>query len=114
MRLGAIAWRGLRARPLRTALAVIGVALGVAIVAATSITTAAADQAVRSAATELLGQADVRLRAFEETGFTPRTLQTLRSLPGVTAAAAVAERRLQVSTEPGEDEQVFTLLVLGV
>jgi putative ABC transport system permease protein len=114
MRLGAVAWRGLRARPLRTALAVIGVALGVAIVAATSITTGAADQAVRSAAAELLGRADVRLRAFDETGFTPRTVQTLRSLPGVEAAAAVAERRLQVTTDPGDDEQVFTLLVLGV
>jgi putative ABC transport system permease protein len=114
MRLGAIAWRGLRARPLRTALAVAGVALGVAIVAATSITTAAADQAVRSAAAELLGRADVRLRAFEESGFTPRTVQTVSGLPGVDAATAVAERRLQVSTQPGRDEQVFTLLVLGV
>ena len=40
MRLATIAWRGLLARPLRTALAVIGVALGVAVVAATVITTA--------------------------------------------------------------------------
>jgi putative ABC transport system permease protein len=114
MRLGAIAWRGLRARPLRTALAIVGIALGVAIVAATSITSAAADRAVRSAAAELLGRADVRLRAFDDTGFTPRTVQTLRGLPGVEVGAAVAERRLVVSTEPGEDERVFNLLVIGV
>jgi len=35
MRLSAIAWRGLLARPLRTALSIIGVALGVAVVTAT-------------------------------------------------------------------------------
>ena len=32
MRLGSLAWRGLLARPLRTALATAGVALGVAVV----------------------------------------------------------------------------------
>ena len=114
MRLGAIAWRGLRSRPLRTALAVVGVALGVAVVAASMITTAAADQAVRSAARELLGRAEIRLRAFDDVGFTPRTLQTVRGIPGVEVGAAVSERRLQVSTDPGEDERVFTLLVIGV
>ena len=114
MRLGAIAWRGLRARPLRTGLAIVGVALGVAIVAATSITSAAADQAVRSAAAELLGRADLRLRAFDDEGFTPRTVQTVRGLHGVEVGAVVAERRLVVSTEPGEDERVFNLLVIGV
>ena len=80
MRLATIAWRGLLARPLRTALAVIGVALGVAVVAATVITTAASDAALRSATADLLGAADVRLRAFTETGFTPRAVQALPRL----------------------------------
>lgn len=114
MRLATLAWRGLLARPLRTSLAVIGVALGVAVVAATMITSAASDAALRSATADLLGSADVRLRAFADTGFTPRTVQSLRAVPEVAAAAPVSERRLIVHTDPGEDEQVFTLLVIGI
>ena len=52
MRLATIAWRGLLARPLRTALAVIGVALGVAVVAATVIT----DRRIRCRAPECHGR----------------------------------------------------------
>ncbi|MCV0404411.1 MAG: ABC transporter permease [Chloroflexi bacterium] len=114
MRLSGIAWRGLLARPLRTSLAVIGVALGVAIVAATMITGASADAALRGATTDLLGSADVRLRAFSDAGFTPRTVQALRAVPEVITAAPVSERRLVVHTAPGDDERVFTLQVIGV
>ena len=114
MRLATIAWRGLLARPLRTALAVVGVALGVAVVAATVITADASDAALRSATADLLGAADARLRAFADTGFTPRTVQSLRADPEVRTAAAVSERRLVVHTDPGADEKVFTLLVIGI
>ncbi|MEO5987150.1 MAG: FtsX-like permease family protein [Candidatus Limnocylindria bacterium] len=114
MRLANIAWRGLRARPLRTSLTVIGVALGVAVVAATMITGAASDAALRSATADLLGAADVRLRAFDEAGFTPRTVQALRAIPEVVTAAPVSERRLVVHTAPGDDEQVFSLHVVGI
>ncbi len=114
MRLASIAWRGLQARPLRTSLTVIGVALGVAVVAATMITGAASDAALRSATADLLGAADVRLRAFDEAGFTPRTVQALRAIPEVITAAPVSERRLVVHTAPGDDEQVFSLHVVGI
>ena len=114
MRLASIAWRGLLARPLRTALAIVGIALGVAVVTATIITGASSGQALRGATVDLLGRADVRLRAFEDAGFSPRTLQAVRSLPDVHAVAPVAERRLTVSTAPGDNERVFTLLVLGI
>ncbi|MGQ0608494.1 MAG: ABC transporter permease [Chloroflexota bacterium] len=114
MRLATIAWRGLLARPLRTALAVVGVALGVAIVAATVITSAASDAALRSATVDLLGAADVRLRAFDEAGFTPRAVQSLRAIPEVRTAAPVSERRLIVHTAPGDDEGVFSLVTIGI
>ncbi|MGI8998268.1 MAG: FtsX-like permease family protein [Candidatus Limnocylindria bacterium] len=114
MRLATIAWRGLLARPLRTALAIIGVALGVAVVAATIITSSASDATLRSATVDLLGNADVRLRAFADTGFTPRTIQTLRAGPDVRAAAPVSERRLIVNTAPGDEEQVFSLVTIGI
>lgn len=114
MRLASIAWRGLLARPLRTALAVIGIALGVAVVTATIVTGASSEQALRGATVDLLGSADVRMRAFEDAGFSPRALQAVRALPDVRAVAPVAERRLTVSTAPGDNERVFTLLVLGI
>lgn len=114
MRLASIAWRGLLARPLRTALAMAGVGLGVAVVTATIITGSSSEQALKGATADLLGGADIRLRAFADAGFQPRTVQALRALPEVETATPVSERRLLVSTAPGEEEQVFTLLVFGI
>ncbi len=115
MQLGTLAWRGLRAHPLRTALAVVGIALGVAVVAATMIIGSASEAAVRSATADLLGRADVRVRAFADAGFGPLALEALRSDPGVVAAAPVTERPVTtLSTAPGDDERVFTLTVLGI
>jgi putative ABC transport system permease protein len=115
MRLGAIAWRGLAARPLRTALTITGVALGVAVIAAALIAGEAATEAVRRAAQELFGTAQLRVRAFDTDGFTPRTVTALRQVPGVLNAAAVSEQRgISVTTAPSQHEKVFTLLVIGV
>jgi putative ABC transport system permease protein len=116
MRLRALAWRGLAARPLRTALTAAGVALGVAIVAASLIASQAATEAVRRAAEELYGSAELRVRAFNEEGFTPRTITALRQVPGVLNAAAVSERRgMTFHTPAGPDEKVVTVsIVLGV
>jgi putative ABC transport system permease protein len=116
VRLSAIAWRGLAARPLRTALTAAGVALGVAVIAATLMASQAATEAVRRAAQELFGSAQLRVRAFETDGFTPRTVAALRSIsPAVQTAAPVSEDRgRSVSTAPGPDEKIFTLLLIGV
>jgi putative ABC transport system permease protein len=114
VRLSLLAWRGLSARPLRTALTAIGVALGVAVVTGTLIANQAASDSVRRAAQQLLGNADLRVRAFDDAGLTPRAVGQLRRLPGVSASAPVAERRLTVSTLPGPHEQVFNLLVVGI
>jgi putative ABC transport system permease protein len=116
VRLSAIAWRGLAARPLRTALTATGVALGVAVIAATLMASQAATEAVRRAAQELFGSAQLRVRAFETDGFTPRTVALLRRIsPAVQSAAAVSEERgRSVLTAPGLDEKAFTLLLIGV
>ncbi|MEO6059486.1 MAG: FtsX-like permease family protein [Candidatus Limnocylindria bacterium] len=115
MHLAALAWRGLVARRLRTGLTIIGVALGVAVVAGTLLANQAASEAVERAAAQMMGSAELRVRAFDPVGFSPRAVTTLRQIPGVLGAAAVAERRLTVSTLPGPDEQVFSLLlVIGV
>jgi putative ABC transport system permease protein len=112
MRLATLAWRGLTARRLRSSLTIIGVALGVALVSGTLLANQAASEAVERAAREILGRAELRVRAFDADGFEPRTVQLLRQIsPAVVAAAPVAERRLLVSDllETG-----YNLLVLGV
>jgi putative ABC transport system permease protein len=115
VRLSAIAWRGLAARPLRTGLTAAGVALGVAVIAATLMASQAATEAVRRAAQELLGSATLRVRAFETDGFTPRTVASMRRVSGVLNAAAVAEERgKSVTTSPGPNEKSFILLLIGV
>jgi len=112
MRLSALAWRGLIAHRLRSLLAVTGIALGVAVVAATIIIGSSSEEAVRSSTTDLLGSADVRIRAFADAGFGPRAIQALRAEPGVVVASPVSER--PVTTVSDEDDQAFTMLVLGI
>ena len=115
MRLATLAWRGLTARRLRSALTVMGVALGVALVAGTLLASQAASEAVERAAQEIMGRADLRVRAFDPTGFSPRAITLLRQIPGVLTAAAVAERHIPITTLAGPDEIVFDpLLALGV
>jgi putative ABC transport system permease protein len=115
VRLAALAWRGLAARPLRTGLTTAGVALGVAVISASLMTGQAATEGVRRAAEELLGTAQLRVRAFETNGFTPRTVEMLRRITGVNNAAPVSEERgRSVSTAPGPDEKLFTVLLIGV
>jgi len=114
MRLSALAWRGLLARPLRSTLTILGVALGVGIITATLVANQAATETVQRAAKELFGKASIRVRAFSDAGLTPRAVTTLRQLRGVSAAAAVSERRLVMTTLPGPQEHVFNLLAIGV
>ena len=63
MRLASIAWRGLLARPLRTALAVIGIALGVAVVSLQAVRQA--DRLRRDAGRRLVRRQVVRARGIE-------------------------------------------------
>jgi putative ABC transport system permease protein len=114
MRLTSYAWRSLLARPGRAILTALGVALGVALVTGTLLAADAASRALARAAEDLYGEADLRVRAFSSEGLSAASQAAISNLPGVAVAAPVAERRLTVSTQPGPDEEVFTLLTLGV
>lgn len=113
MQLAALAWRGLAARPLRTVLTAIGVALGVAIVTATFIVNQAVSETAARTAGELLGAAQLRVRAFSDAGLTPRAVGAMATLPGVEEAAPLSERRITASTVAGSDERIFSLLAIG-
>jgi putative ABC transport system permease protein len=114
MRLSSFAWRSLTARPGRTILTVLGVAFGVALITGTLLASDAATRAVTRAAADLYGGADLRVRAFDADGFSDDSVTGIQALPGVAIAAPVSERRLTISTQPGPDEEVFTLLAIGV
>ena len=66
--LNRLAWRGLRARPLRTGLTMAGVALGVAVLFAGLATNAGIDAAVDRAVATMVGSADLRVASFGEGG----------------------------------------------
>ena len=95
-----LAWRGLRARPLRTTLTVVGVALGVAVLYAGMATNAGIDAAVDRAVAGLVGHADLRVAAFGETGLSDATLHAIDDVPGVDIAAPSFEQRTYLGTGP--------------
>ncbi len=103
--LNGLAWRGLRARPLRTSLTVAGVALGVAVLFAGLATNAGIDAAVDRAVTTLVGRADLRVAAFGETGLSDATLDAIAATDGVAVVAPTFERRTYLGAElfaPGD------------
>ena len=93
-----LAWRGLRARPLRTVLTTIGVALGVAVLFAGLATNAGIESAVDRSVAAIVGRADLRVSAFGESGLPPVTLDSIRGTPGVEIAAPALERRTYLGT----------------
>jgi len=98
--LGWFAWRSLRARPLRTTLSVIGIALGVAVLFAALATNAGIDAGVGRTVNDVMGTSDLRVGAFEEHGLSPATVMAIRSTPGVTVAAPMLEQRTYLQRDP--------------
>ena len=93
MALDRLAWRAVAARPLRSLLTVIGIALGIAVLSASLTLGEALDQAVDKTVHDLVGRADLRVSGFLETGLSPASIETISSTPGVVDAAPVIEHR---------------------
>ena len=92
--LGPLAWRSLAARPVRSLLTAIGVGLGVGLLAASVATSSGIDAAVDRTVVDLVGNADLRVSAFQETGLSAESVALIRATGGVDAVAPVLERRL--------------------
>jgi putative ABC transport system permease protein len=108
-----LAWRGLRARPLRTSLTTIGVALGVAVLYAGLATNAGIGAAVDRAVATMVGRAELRVAAFGEAGLSDATLATIAATPGVEVVAPSFERRTYLGTgllDPGPLPAPVTLV----
>ena len=113
MRLTGLAWRTVAARPLRSLLTIIGIALGVAVLTASLTLGDALDAAVDKTVRDMVGRADLRVSGFLETGLTADSVKTIRTAPGVTAATAVLEHRTFPSGTPG-GEPADAITVLGI
>ena len=95
-----IAWRSLRARPGRTLLTIIGVALGVAVLFAGLATNVAIESSVDRTVRDLVGRADLRVSTLGETGLSPQTLAAVNATAGIAVAAPVLERQTYLLAGP--------------
>ena len=93
MSLTGLAWRNLRARPLRSLLSGLGVALGVAVLFAGLATNAGIEASVNSTVRDLVGRAELRVAAFGEHGLSAETVKTIADTPGVGVIAPALQRR---------------------
>ena len=113
MRLSRLAWRMVAARPLRSLLTILGIALGVAVLTASLTLGDALDAAVDRTVRDMVGRADLRVSGFLESGLSQASVATIASTPGVESAAAVIEHRTFPAGSPtGEPADAVT--VLGV
>ena len=77
MGLDRLAWRAVAARPLRSLLTIVGIALGIAVLSASLTLGAALDQAVDRTVRDLVGRADLRVSGFLETGLSEMSVATI-------------------------------------
>jgi putative ABC transport system permease protein len=118
--LGRFAWRSLRARPLRTALSVVGIALGVAVLFAALATDAGIEAGVGRTVNDVMGGSDLRIGAFEEQGLSPASLAAIRATPGVALAAPILEQRTYLQrdalSKPGSTAAAYgpPVTVVGI
>ena len=103
--------RALRRRPLRTALTVTGIAIGVALVFAALSVDAAASSGAAGYAREISGRADLVVRAFGEGTLSPASLAAVSGTPGVIQTSPQV-RRPTFAT--GEGGSLGTVTVVGV
>jgi putative ABC transport system permease protein len=93
MGLDLLAWRALAARPLRTFLTIVGVALGVGVLSASMTMRAGLDAAIDRTVRDVVGSSDLRVSAFLGTGLSSQTVDAIRGTPGVEVVAPTIERR---------------------
>ena len=91
--MNSLAFRSLAARRGRTALSVVGIALGIAVLYASLATDAGIAASIDRTVRDLVGRADLRVEAFGPAGLGPDSLAAIEQAPGVTKAAPALERR---------------------
>lgn len=114
--LSALAWRSLVARPGRTLLTILGVALGVGVLFAALATNAGIEGSIDRTVRDIVGAADLRVSGLGETGLGGSTIETIVTTSGVAAVSPELQARTYLQRAPdaqasGYDDPV---VVLGV
>ncbi len=99
-----------RAVVIQEAFAVLGIAVGVALLFASQVSSTSLDRAVSQLNDQLVGSAQVQLKARSYQGAPERLLGEVRAIPGVRTALPILERQVNVIGEHGERP----VLLLGV
>jgi len=97
-----LALRSLGARRGRTALSVVGIALGVGVLYASLATDAGIASSIDRTVHDLVGRADLRIESFGPTGLSADSLKAIQAAPGVTVAAPALIRRTYLA--PAADD----------
>jgi putative ABC transport system permease protein len=92
--LSSLAFRSLAARRGRTALSVVGIALGIAVLFASLATDAGIAASIDRTVRDLVGRADLRVEAFGPNGLSADSLAAIEAAPGVTVAAPALQKRI--------------------
>lgn len=87
---------GARAVLVQEAFAVLGIAVGVALLFASQISSTSLTKAVAQLNSQLVGSAQLQLKARSVEGVSERLLREVRRTPGVTAALPVLERQVNL------------------
>jgi putative ABC transport system permease protein len=95
-----LAWRAVLARPLRSLLTIVGIALGVGVLSASLTLSAALDASIDRTVHDLVGRADLRVSAFVDSGLSEAAVQTVAATDGVATVAPVIEHRTFLSGRP--------------
>ena len=110
-----LAFRNLWVRKSRTVFTLSGVALGVALVLAVSITNASAKQSFESFFAQASGKADLTLADAAsmtvQKGFRASLLREVKTFPGVVTAVGITSDSALLT---GKDNQVTNLTVTGI
>ena len=113
--LTSLALKSLAARPGRTILSMIGIALGVGVLFASLATEAGIDASIDRTVSDLVGRADLRVAAFQDRTLSADTIATIADEPGVVAAAPVLERRTYLAPSlDNPDALPAPVTILGI
>lgn len=108
------ALRSLLARPLRSSLTAVGIALGVGTLFATLATNASVEAGVERTVRDIVGRAEIRITGFRGVGLSEATLAAVASTEGVAVAAPAIERRTYLAPRAGGGPLPAPVTLLGI
>lgn len=113
--LTSLALRSLAARRGRTALSIVGIALGVGVLFASLATDAGIESSIERTVRDLVGRADLRVEAFRDRTLSPASVAAIEEAPGAIVVAPVLERRTYLEPDLADPDPLpDPVTVLGV